>query len=186
MSAPPTARRFTVDEYHRMVAAGILGEDDRVELLDGQVVEMPPIGPEHAGCVDEVVRLLYRVVGEGVTIRVQSPVVVTEYWEPYPDVAVLRSRPGGYRARHPGPDDVLLLVEVADTTLARDRGTKIPAYARAGIVETWLVDLAGDEVEVYRHPAPEGYRDVRRVTRDGTLTAVRLPGLTIPAAELLG
>jgi Uma2 family endonuclease len=186
MSAPPTARRFTVDEYHRMVAAGILGEDDRVELLDGQVVELPPIGPAHAGGVNRLTGLLYRALGDAVTIAVQNPVVLHEYAEPQPDVAVLRPRADGYGHRHPQPEDVLLLIEVADTSGHRDRREKLPMYARAGIVETWLVDLAGDQIEVYRHPAPDGYRDVRRVTRDGTLTAVRLPALTIPAAEVLG
>jgi Uma2 family endonuclease len=186
MSAPPTARRFTVDEYHRMVAAGILGEDDRVELLDGQVVEMPPIGPEHAGGVNRLTGLLYRALGDAVTIAVQNPVVLHAYAEPQPDVAVLRPRADGYGHRHPQPEDVLLLIEVADASGHRDRREKLPAYARAGIVETWLVDLPGDGIDVFREPSPAGYRDVRRVTRDGTLTAVLLPDLSLSAGDVLG
>lgn len=186
MAAPPTTRRFTVDEYHRMVAAGILGEDDRVELLDGRILEMTPIGPAHAGCVKRLNRALARALGDAVTISVQDPVVLGEYAEPQADIAVLRPRTDGYGHRHPQPADVLLLVEVADTSLDRDRREKIPAYARAGIAETWLVDLAGQQVEVYRDPSPDGYRDVRRVTRDGTLTAAQVPGVRIAAGEVLG
>lgn len=186
MSAPPATRRFTVDEYHRMVAAGILGEDDRVELLDGQIVEMTPIGPAHAGCVKRLNRALSRGLGDAVTISVQDPVVLGDYAAPQADIAVLRARADGYGHRHPQPDDVLLLIEVADTSLDRDRREKIPLYARAGIVETWLVDLPGDGIDVYREPSPEGYHDVRRVTRDGMLTAVLLPGLDLAAGEVLG
>ena len=186
MSSPPVTRRFTTAEYYRMVAAGILGEDDRVELVDGRVVQMTPIGPRHAGCVKETTRLLYRVLGDTVIIGVQDPLTLGEGFEPQPDVTVLRRQPEGYRRSHPGPDDVLLLIEVSDASLEYDRGTKVPLYARAGIAEVWLVDLDGARIEVYRNPAPDGYRDTRAVTHDGTLSPAAFPDITVPVAEVLG
>src|SRR6266498_3300178 len=156
---------FTVDDYHRLAELGILGEDDRVELLDGQIVEMTPIGPDHAGCVDALNRLLSRLVGDTGIVRVQNPLVLSSEWEPQPDLVVLRPRADGYRKAHPGPEDVLLVIEVADTSLESDREVKLPRYAVAGIPEVWLVALANDRIEVYRQPAPDGYREVRTLSR---------------------
>jgi len=185
MSSPPATRRFTTAEYYRMVAAGILGEDDRVELVDGRVVEMTPIGPRHAGCVKEITRLLYRALGDAVIIGVQDPVTLGDGFEPQPDVLVLRRPPEGFRRRHPGPADVLLLIEVSDASLEYDRGTKVPLYARAGIAEVWIVDLDGARIEVYRTPSGEGYRDVRAVSRGEMLSPSAFPDVVIPAAEVL-
>ncbi len=186
MASEPTTRRFTVDEYHRMAEAGIFHEDDRVELIDGQVVWMSPIGPEHAGCVDDLARLFGRRTGESVTVRVQNPVVLGPHAEPQPDIAVVRRRREGYRSRHPDPADILLIVEVADSSSEYDRAVKIPLYGRAGIPEAWLVNLRGERIEVYRAPGPEGYADVQTINRDGTLAALMLPGLEIGAADVLG
>jgi Uma2 family endonuclease len=176
---------FTVDDYHRLAEVGILGEDDRVELLDGQVVEMTPIGPEHAGCVDGLVRLLSRLVGESAIVRVQSPVILGPHWEPQPDVALLRPRADGYRRAHPGPGDILLLIEVADASLGTDRELKLPRYAAAGIPEAWLVALERDVVEVHREPGPAGYREVQTLRR-GDVLAVPVGGTSFAVDDVLG
>jgi hypothetical protein len=131
MAAPLVTRSFTVDEYHRMLEAGILGEDDRVELLGGQVVEMTPIGPRHARCVDGLASTFSRCAGDMVTVRIQNPLVLGVHEEPEPDLALVVPRPGRYGDAHPGPGDVLLVVEVVESSLARDRDLKLPIYAAA-------------------------------------------------------
>ena len=176
---------FSVDDYHRMADLGILDEDDRVELLDGQVVEMTPLGPEHAACVDALTRILSRRVGDAAVVRVQNPLILGTRWEPQPDVALLKPRADGYRASHPGAGDVLLVIEVADSSAGSDRDVKLPLYARAGIPETWLVDLANEVIEVQRQPGPDGYREVHTLRRGDTLSALLLPASSIPVDDVL-
>ena len=177
---------FTVDTYHRLGELGILDEDDRVELLDGQIVAMTPIGGAHAACVFRLNNLLARRSPSDTGVSMQNPVVLAERWEPLPDIALLR-RPGDLGgAWLPGPQDVLLVIEVADTSLERDRDVKIPRYAAAGIPEAWLVDLAGDAVTVYREPGPDGYGEIVTVSRGETLRPLSLPGLAVGVDEILG
>ena len=153
-------RRFTVEEYHRMGDAGIFHPDERVELIEGEIVQMAPIGPRHAGCVINVNRLFITRLGERALISPQNPVVIQPRSEPQPDLLVLRPRTVSYSREHPTPEDVLLAVEVADTTVRFDRLVKARLYARAGIQEFWLL-LTGDAVvEVYRDPGPDGYASV--------------------------
>jgi len=185
MAMPLATRRFTVDEYHRMVDAGILQEDDRVELLDGQIVEMSPIYPPHASCVNRLTRLLSQALGDRATLAVQNPVVLGLHWEPQPDVAVLKPRVDGYARQHPQPADVLLVIEVAESSLERDRDEKIPAYARAGVAEAWLVNLGARVIVLYQDPGPEGYRRVRTAVRGETVTPLELPGVTLRVDEIL-
>jgi len=177
---------FTVDDYHRLAEVGILGEDDRVELLDGQIVAMSPIGPRHAGCVKDLVRLLYRKLGDAVILGVQDPVVLGPDSEPQPDISVLKPRADAYREAHPRADDILLLIEVADTSLEYDREVKLRIYAAAGIPEAWLLALENDVIEVHRQPGPEGYREVRTLGRGDTLAALFAPMGDISVDELLG
>ena len=179
-------RRFTVDEYYRMAAAGILGKDDRVELLDGLIVPMTPIGARHAACVKRLNALLHRRLGDTVLLGVQDPVTLGPYWEPQPDIAVLRPQPDCYGTRHPAPDDVLLLIEVADASAAGDRTDKLPGYAAAGVAEVWLVDLEADRVEVYRSPAPDGYREVRLLRRGEAMAGLLVPTGEIAVGKILG
>lgn len=186
MAAPLARRRFTVEEFHRMVEAGVLGEDDRIELLDGEIVEMTPIGPRHAGGVNRLTRLFGARLRERVVVGVQNPVVLGPYWEPQPDLALLKARDDFYAHAHPGPEDVLLIVEVEETSLDVDRRVKVPAYARAGVAETWLLNLADDRLEVFRDPAPEGYRDVRRLGRGDRVALVALPEIEFAVEEILG
>ena len=145
--------RFTVEEYHKMGEAGIFGEDDRVELIDGEVVEMTPIGWRHANCVNDLNMLLVRFAGERYVVSVQNPLTISEHGEPQPDLVLLKRRPHG---RLPAPGDVALVIEVSDTTLSYDRDVKLPRYGRAGLAEVWIVDLEGRRVELHSAPSAEG------------------------------
>lgn len=186
MSVELLRRAFTVEEYHRMTQAGILREDDRVELLDGEIVTRTPVGSRHAAGVNRLTHALSgRVVGRAI-VSVQNPVRLGERSEPQPDLALLRTRPDFYADAHPGPMDVLLVIEVAETSVDLDRKIKVPLYAQAAIAEVWLVDLAGGYVEVYRDPAGQAYRDVRRVGRGQHLSPDTFPDLRLAVEELLG
>jgi Uma2 family endonuclease len=179
-------RRFTADEYHRMAEAGVLRPDDRVELVDGEIVEMTPIGSRHAACVDRLSELVQRCA-EGVGIlRVQGPIRLDAHSEPEPDLAVLKRRADFYAAAHPGPADILLVVEVADASLRYDRDIKVGLYARAGIQETWLVDLQNERVDVFTQPTLQGYRTSRQLRRDERLASQALPAASLLVDEILG
>lgn len=177
---------FTVDTYHRLAQLGILHEDDRVELLDGQIVEMTPIGPAHAACVYRLGNLLARLTGGDTGVSVQNPVILTDRREPQPDVAVVRRPQGTAGAWLPSARDVLLVSEVADTSLEQDRDVKLPRYAAAGIPEAWLVDLQADTIAVYRDASEDGYRDLTLLGRGDTLTALALPDCRLSVSDILG
>jgi Uma2 family endonuclease len=178
-------RLFTVEEYHRMAEAGILSEDDRVELIEGELVTMSPIGSRHAACVARLTALLFPVEGRGI-LWVQNPIRLGARSEPQPDVTLLRYRPDFYASAHPGPEDVLLVVEVAETSADADRSLKIPLYARYGIPEAWLVDLLEEHIEIYRHPTPQGYRSLHIAHRGETVSPTALPDLELSVDEILG
>lgn len=187
MATVLNTRRFTIKEYYQMAEAGILTEGDRVELIEGEVVEMMPIGVRHAGTVNRLASALWGALRDQAVVSVQNPVRITALnSEPQPDVAVLKTRPDFYTSAHPEPEDVLLLVEVMDTTAGYDRGVKAPLYARAGILEVWLVDLATDTVEVFRHPAGDRYSDARSLRRGDQVTISAFPGVTLTVADILG
>lgn len=179
-------RRFTVDDYHRMAAAGILAQHDRVELLDGEIIEMAPIGPVHAGYVNRLTALFTSRLGPRAVLSVQNPFVLSRYSEPQPDLALLQPRADFYASAHPRPEDVLLLVEVADTTVEFERRVKIPLYAAAGVREVWLLNLPAACLEACREPTTGGYADVRILGRGATVTPQALPDLTLDVADLLG
>ena len=180
-------RLFTVEEYHLMGKTGIIGEDDRVELLEGEIFRMSPIGSRHAASVARLTALFFRAVGERAVVWVQNPLRLGDYSEPQPDVVLARPRPDFYASGHPGPEDVFLVVEVMESSQDYDREIKLPLYARYGVCEVWLVDLEGRAVEVYRKPSAGGYREVRRVTPgSGSLSVEALPGVSLPLEEILG
>jgi len=180
-------RRFTVDEFHRMAEAGILHEDDRVELLDGQIVEMSPINPPHAACVNRLNQLFAPLLaGRQASVSIQNHLVLSPHQAPQPDVAVLRYRADGYQTGHPRPADTFLVIEVADTSLASDRERKIPLYARAGIPEAWLANLAGDGLEICREPRAGTYTDVRTGRRGDTVSPLAFPNLVLRVDDILG
>lgn len=168
-----------------MAQAGIFREDDRVELLDGEILEMTPIGSRHAACVARLTARFSRVQANAI-VWVQNPIRLSERSEPQPDLALLRPRPDFYSQAHPGPGDVLLVVEVAETSVEVDRDVKVPLYARAGIPEVWLVDLAGGCIEVCRKPTPQEYQEVQRVLRGQHIFPQAFPDLGIAVDEVLG
>jgi Uma2 family endonuclease len=184
----PVARthRFDVDDYYRMAEAGILSGDDRVELIEGEIVDMAPIGSAHGGTVVGLTELVARAVADGeVLVSVQGPLRLDRRNEPQPDLMLLRPRADRYRNEHPTAADVLLLVEVADSSLAFDRGPKLALYAKHGVPEVWIVDLAGRAVEICRAPGPEGYGSRERLGA-GTAAPTLVPKLAIDLGMLLG
>ncbi|MBI4305264.1 MAG: Uma2 family endonuclease [Chloroflexi bacterium] len=185
MAIQRARRRFTVDEYHRMAEVGLLTEDDRVELIDGEIVEMAPIGIPHASTVRRLNNLLAQRFAERAIIDVQNPVTFGRYSEPQPDLTLLRPRPGMYSDVHPGPDDVLLVIEVADSSVEYDRQTKMPLYAEAGFKEAWLIDLTRDQIEAYRDPAAGGYREIRILRRGDRLSPEAFVDAELGVDEIL-
>ena len=153
----PRPHRLTVDDYYRMAAAGVLSPDDRTELIDGEIIDMAPIGSAHADVVTLLVKRLLRAVGDSAVVRTQLPVRLSTRSEPQPDVAVVRVKPAGYRSAHPSAGDVLLLIEVSDTTLRYDLGVKARFYATHGIPEYWVVDLVGNRVWCHRRASGPRY-----------------------------
>jgi Uma2 family endonuclease len=181
---PVPRHRLTVDDYHRLGEAGILGEDDRVELLEGQLVDMSPIGPRHALVAEILTYRLIRAVDEAFWVRPQDPIALDGRSEPQPDVVVVRNPWKGYPHAHPGPEDIVLLVEVSDSSRDIDLGAKRELYARASIQELWIVDLTTDTVIVCRNPKDGVYEFISRIDRSGTLDIAAVPGIAIPAAAL--
>jgi Uma2 family endonuclease len=181
---PVSRHRLSVADFCRLADAGILGEDDRVELLEGQLIAMSPVGTRHALAVDALTDLLSHALTPPARLRVQNPVTLNGDTEPQPDIAVVRRPWRGYPRQHPGPDDIFLLVEVADSSLAFDLGAKCSIYARAGIREFWLVDLTADVVHIYRRPVDDTYTVVDEFAPAATLTIEALPGVAIPAGPL--
>jgi Uma2 family endonuclease len=186
--ALPANRLFTVDEYYRMAEAGILGEDDRVELIDGEIIQMAPIGPRHANRVNRLMlRFAERFRGMA-HISSQNPVRLSNRSEPEPDLALVRAYPEGqdpYESAHPTPLDVFLIVEIADSSLEYDLGRKARLYARHGIPELWVLDQRGDRLVVHRDPTPRGYATVRELGRDDSIAPLAFPEVTLPVADLL-
>lgn len=186
MSVQIIRRHFNVTEYDRMAAAGVLREDDRVELIEGEIVEMNPIGSRHAACVGRLTKLLERLAGDRSIVWVQNPVQVNDYSEPLPDVALLKPRDDFYAQANPQAADVLLLIEVADSSVEYDRDIKIPLYAQASVAEVWLVNLLGEAIEICSQPLEGKYREIYRVKRGESFSAKSIPDLTIDAHDILG
>lgn len=175
-------RRFTTDEYERIVEAGILGPADRVELIEGEIVEMAAIGSRHAACVRKLQVLLTEANAQ---MSVQQPIRLDDLSEPEPDLALVRPRDDFYASAHPGPTDVLLVVEVSDTSFPADLASKLPLYAAAGIAEAWVVDLRGDRVLVHREPSANGYRRVSEHGPGHHVSPAAFPDLSLAVAEIL-
>ncbi len=173
--------RLTVRDYQRMGEAGIFHEDDRVELIEGEIVDMAPIGAGHASSVKRLANVMKLAVGEQAIVSVQDPIVLGDHSSPQPDIALLRPQADYYAAAHPQAKDVLQIVEVADSTLDYDREVKLPLYARHGIQEVWLVDSGGRRLTRYRQPSSQGYLETHEPDR---LTTIALPGLPDVAVNL--
>jgi len=186
MSVNLARYQFTVAEFHRMADAGVFSEHDRVELIDGEVIEMTPIGSRHAACVKRLNRLLSTRVGNDLIVSVQDPLLLDGRTEVQPDLAVLRFRQDFYAETHPTPDDVSLVIEVSDLSLLYDRGIKARLYALSGIPEVWVVDLSGGTLEALWEPRGETFRRSRLHGRDDDAEPTLLPGITVRVSEILG
>lgn len=178
-------RLFSSDEYHSMLEAGILSEDDRVELIEGEVLRIAAIGSRHAACVKRVNGLFSRAFRGRALVGVQDPVHLGDLSEPEPDLSVLRLRDDFYAQAHPTPADILLLVEVADASVEYDRTVKLPLYARSAIPEVWLVDLPQSRLEVYREPTGGAYARVQALRAGDRLAPEAFPEVVFEVARLL-
>jgi Uma2 family endonuclease len=177
---------FNVDQYHRMAEVGLLSEDSRVELIEGEILEMSPIGSTHGGTVKRASTLLNRILADLVIVSVQDPIRLDDFSEPQPDLALLRPRKDFYSKSHPTPDDVLVVIEVADSSVEYDRAVKLPLYARAGIPEAWLMVLPKEVIEIHSQPKDGKYQKIQRLRRGKTLTSPTIRSLSCKVEELLG
>ena len=184
-SKVPKIRKFTVDEYYRMAEVGILHPDERVELICGEIILMAPIGPLHAETVEQWYDALKEKVADTYTVRSQNPVRLGEDLEPVPDLAIVRRRAIGYFDSHPGPDDILVVIEVSDSTLAHDRGTKVNLYAEANVPETWIANLADGCIEAFTGPGSEGYSNHTIYRRGDRISPSMLPDVEFAVDDLL-
>lgn len=172
-------RLFSVTEYHRLADAGILTEDDRVELIHGEIVEMSPINSPHADCVDKLSEwFILNFHGKAVT-RVQNPITLSDHSEPEPDILLAKIKPEGYKSAHPVAEEVLIIVEVADTSLDKDRHIKLPLYATSEIQEAWLVNLNDQTIEIHTQPSAKGYAQIRIYHPGDTIETTLVKGLLV-------
>jgi Uma2 family endonuclease len=174
-------RKFTLEEYHQM---DFLGEDDRIELIAGEIISMSPIGRFHAACMKRLIRLL-EGLGKRAIISARDPLVVLGS-EPVPDIVILKYRDDFYAGKAAAAEDALLVIEVSDSTLAYDQEVKAPKYAKAGVQELWIIDLNDDLIWVYRQPSANGYLNIKAYQRGETLTLLAFPDITIGVNEVLG
>jgi Uma2 family endonuclease len=177
---------FTVDEYSRMAEVGILHEDDRVELIEGEIIEMSPIGYRHSGCVARAHERFIQSLGSTAVVMSQSPLLLSEWTAPQPDLIVLKPRSDFYDTRTPKAADVLLAVEVSDSSLRYDRDIKVPLFAAAGTLEVWIEDLQNDLILVYRDPADGAYKTTLTLHRGDTISPIAFPDKTFAVDDLLG
>lgn len=176
---------ISADQYERMGEAGVFSPDARLELIEGESYERSPIGSPHAACVKRLSSLLHQLFGGRMIVGVQDPIRLNDFSQPQPDISLLRWRDDFYRYAHPTPEDVLLVIEVAETTVRGDRGVKVPLYAEAGIPEVWLVNLPDERVEIYAEPSGGKYGHTRKVKRGGNARSRTVPDLAVNVAELL-
>jgi Uma2 family endonuclease len=175
--------RITVEEYYRMAEVGLLSPEARVELIEGEVIDMAPIGDRHQSVVDRLAELLILTAAKRVTVRQQGPVRFDRYTELQPDFAILKRRQG--RAIHPGPSDVLLLVEVSDSSFPYDRKVKLPLYAQHGITEVWIIDVGRPAFHTFHSPTGSGYAHQAMTARPSTITLKALPEMELNLTGLL-
>lgn len=187
MTLVMTRRRFSVKEYYTMAKAGVFGEDDRVELVDGEIVEMAAVGSHHAGCVKYLNTLFSRKVGDRVIVSVQDPVQIDDLTVFQPDLAILLPRDDFYMNSHPTPKDVLLIIEVSDSSVAYDRNVKIPKYAQAGVPEVWQVNLVYGLIDTFGDldPTTIRYRAMRRYSRGQQIVPTLLTDVVLEVGDIL-
>ncbi|MBD2178853.1 Uma2 family endonuclease [Pseudanabaena sp. FACHB-1998] len=179
LSSAPTKHRFTVEQYYKMAEVGILGIEERTELIEGEITEMSPIGAKHAGSINRLNRRFSAIVNNQAIIAVQNSISLNDYSEPQPDLAILHWREDFYTQSLPNPSEIFLLIEVADSTIKYDREVKAPLYAKAGIPELWIVNLEAQVFEVYRQPSETGYQQMQIYTKGQTVQLEQLPNVEI-------
>ena len=179
-------KKFTVGQYHQMIESGILTDRDRVELLQGEIIEMSPVGRQHAACVDRLNELFVMRLSSRAIVRVQSPIRLSDNSEPQPDLAILKRRDDFYVNGHPKPKDIFTIVEVSDTTVEYDRTVKVPLYAQNGVTEVWILDLNAQRIEVYRSPSDSGYQQVQTLIRGQSIVFQAFTDIQFPVNQLLG
>ncbi len=177
--------KFTLDEYHRLAETGFLSEDDRVELIEGEVIQMSPIGMVHNACLSRSNRKFIQKIGDRAIVYIQNSIIILDH-EPLPDIAILKPNPTDYADRYATASDTLLIVEVADTSLSYDKEIKIPKYAQAGIQEVWIVDLNEELVWVYRNPNSKSYLDIKAYKRNEQLTLLAFQDIALSVNDILG
>jgi Uma2 family endonuclease len=185
MEVEVTKKRFTADEFHRMGEAGIFGPEERLELIDGEIIEMSAMGHRHAVCVSRVTTFLIRALGDRGVLRPQLPLRLTDWTEPQPDIVVLKPRTDFYAKKKPTPQDALLVMEISDSTLTLDRNIKLPRYAAAGIQEVWIGDLVHNVLLVYRDPRAKSYKAAFQFRSGDIVSALSFPDLAFQVDELL-
>jgi Uma2 family endonuclease len=180
----PQRHAISAEEYLRMGEAGVFAPEARMELIEGEIIEVAPVGSPHAGTVAILTRLLVEAAGQRAVVWTQNPLVLGERSVPQPDLALLKLRADSYTRSHPKPADVLLVIEVSDTTLEFDLRTKVPLYARAGIAEAWVVDLQARALRVFRDPDASGYRTSFTASGEAKVSAAALPQVAVGVAAL--
>jgi Uma2 family endonuclease len=185
MAVEVERRLFTVDEYHQMIETGIFHEDERIELINGELIRMVPVGHSHSGQVNRLNRTLGKALNDRVIVSVQNPVALPDFAEPQPDIMLLRPRDDDYSRSNPTAADVLLIIEVADSSFAYYQHVKGLMYAEAGIQDYWIVNLLDGQLLVYRQPTPTGYTLVQTLARGDSVTLLAFPDVTIQVSELL-
>jgi Uma2 family endonuclease len=186
MSVQIQRRLFTVQEYHMMSEAGVFAHNERVELIEGEIIEMAAIGTRHATCVRRLIRQFRQIPEESAILDVQNPIRLTQRTEPQPDIVLLQFRLDCYATAHPIPSEVLLLVEVSDSTVDFDRNVKVPNYARSGIQEVWLWDWEANCLEVYRNPTANGYTSIQKFERGEIVSPLAFPEFEVSVDFILG
>lgn len=186
MSVNLAKHYFTVSEYERMGQTGVLAPDARVELIEGEIIEMSPIGSRHAACVNLLTKILNKQLGDNAIVSTQAPIRLDDFSEPQPDIALLKFRQDFYREAHPQPQDVRLVIEVSDTTVDQDRHVKMPLYARAGIPEALIVNLPDEQLECYAQPEAGSYRNTRILKSGDTFESSTVPAMSLDVAAILG
>lgn len=185
MSLHQARRLFSVIEYDRMISAGVFSADDRLELIDGEIVEMSPIGTRHAACVCKLTQCFSSRLGDRALLSVQNPVEIGGWSKPQPDIVLLAPKTDYYVSESPTPKDLLLLVEVADTSRDFDTRVKLPLYANGDVTEVWLIDLTAEEIAVCTQPIEGSYHSRRSFRRGDAITPTRFPDVSFPVDDLL-
>jgi Uma2 family endonuclease len=186
MQRDATKRLFTVDEYYRMAEVGILTPEDRVELIDGEIIEMSPIGSRHLGCVNRATDLLTVTFRGRAVVSPHNPVLLNNYTEPQPDLALLKFRPDFYAGKTPAAEDALLVLEVSDTTFDYDHDVKLPRYAAAGVMEVWVENLEQEVLLVCRDPSGSTYQTKLTLQRTDSISVAAFPDIVFKVKDLVG